>query len=102
MIRRASGGKRSVDDLVFEMIERAKKSLPITDAVWLDMLRREVGEEAVAMHRAMLSGALIVPESTDFGPCFRRPSQLIRCFDVGFAFSSLLRTDKVVRHTQPG
>src|SRR3546814_6907652 len=49
MIRRASGGKRSVDDLVFEMIERAKKGLPITDAVWLDMLRREVGEEAVAM-----------------------------------------------------
>src|SRR3546814_3983371 len=87
MIRRASGGKRSVDDLVFEMIERAKKGLPITDAVWLDMLRREVGEEAVAMHRAMLSGGLIVPESNDFGPCFRRTTKMIRRFDVGFDFS---------------
>src|SRR3546814_10021302 len=47
MIRRASGGKRSVDDLVFEMNERAKKGLPITDAVWLDKIGRESCRERV-------------------------------------------------------
>src|SRR3546814_9192089 len=76
--------------------------LPITDTVWLDMLRREVGEEAVAMHRAMLSGGLIVPESNDFGPCFRRTTKMIRRFDVGFDFSSLIGADKVVRDLKPG
>src|SRR3546814_17198743 len=92
----AAGGKRVVDVLVFEMIERANEVLHITDAVWLDMLRREVGEEAIAMHRAMLSGGLIVPESNEFGPCFRRTTKMIRRFDVGFDFSSLIGADKVV------
>src|SRR3546814_4227728 len=66
------------------------------------MLRREVGEEAVAMNRAMLSGGLIVPESNDFGPCFRRTTKMIRRFDVGFDFSSLIGADKVVRDLKPG
>src|SRR3546814_6472002 len=59
------------------------------------MLRREVGEEAVAMNRAMLSGGLIVPESNDFGPCFRRTTKMIRRFDVGFDFRSEEHTSEL-------
>ena len=101
MIHRASNGARSIDDLVLEMVGRAKQGLPITDEIWFDMLRRDSGEEGVALHKAMLAGQLVVPESGDFGPCFRRTTRMIRRFDVGFDFASLIGAEKVVRGVKP-
>ena len=46
-IRRASGGKRSIDDLIQAMDDRAKAGQPVTEAVWLDMLRHEIGEDGL-------------------------------------------------------
>ncbi|WP_326523635.1 M61 family metallopeptidase [Sphingomonas sp.] len=100
-IRRASGGKRSIDDLVLAMVDRAKKGEPITEAIWFDMLRAEIGEAGPTLHRAMLAGDLILPESGDYGPCFRRTTRPVRRFDVGFDFASLIGAKKVVKGLKP-
>ena len=84
-ILRASGGKRSVDDLVRATVERAREGQPLTEAVWVDMLRKELGDEGPAIHKAMMvGGGLMLPESGDYGPCFRRVDAKIRVYQKGF------------------
>jgi predicted metalloprotease with PDZ domain len=100
-IGRKSVGKRSVDDLIFEMIERAHSGQPVTEAVWLDMLRKEIGEDGPAVHRAMLAGDLMQPESGDYGPCFRRTTKKIRSFELGFDPKSLIASPHIIRGLMP-
>jgi predicted metalloprotease with PDZ domain len=100
-IKRASGGKRSIDDLIKVMIARDHAEQPITEAIWLDMLRAEIGEEGPAVHKAMLAGQLMLPESGDFGPCFRRTTRKIRRFDLGFDPSSVVSPDKIIKGLKP-
>ena len=101
-IRRASGGKRSIDDLIQAMIVRARNSQPLTEAVWIDLLRTEIGEDGPAVHRSMMSGGLMLPESDDFGPCFRRTIKKIRQFDLGFDNASIIPAEKIVRGLKGG
>ena len=101
-IRKASGGKRSLDDLIQAMIVRARENQPVTEAVWLDLLRAEIGEDGPAVHRSMLSGGLMLPESDDFGPCFRRTTRKIRQFDLGFDNKSILGAEKIIQGLKPG
>jgi predicted metalloprotease with PDZ domain len=101
-IARASAGKRSIDDLIRAMIERSRTNQSVTEAVWLDMLRREMGEEGPAIHRSMLAGGLMLPESEDYGPCFRRTTKKIRRFEPGFDSSSLIGAEKIIHGLQPG
>ena len=101
-IRKASGGKRSLDDLIQAMIVRARENQPVTEAVWLDLLRAEIGEDGPAVHRSMLSGGLMLPESEDFGPCFRRTTRKIRQFDLGFDNKSILGAEKIIQGLKPG
>jgi predicted metalloprotease with PDZ domain len=101
-VRKASGGKRSLDDLIQAMIERGRSGQPVTEAVWLDMLRTEIGEDGPALHRSMLSGGLMLPESDDFGPCFRRTTKRIRQFDLGFDNKSILGAEKIIQGLKPG
>ncbi|MDZ4374481.1 MAG: hypothetical protein U1C74_24075 [Phenylobacterium sp.] len=100
-IRKASDGKRSVDDLVLTMVERDKAGQTLTEAMWLDLLRQEIGEDGPATHRAMMAGELMLPQSGDFGPCFQRTTHKIRRFDVGFDFTSLVGATKVVTGLKP-
>jgi hypothetical protein len=97
MIRRASGGKRSVDDLIQVVIERGWAGEPITDAVWVDLLRKEVGAEGPAVHGSMMAGGLMLPQSDDFGPCFRRVTMKIRQFELGFDPLSLIGPNRRIR-----
>lgn len=83
-IRRASGGERSVDDLVREMVRTQRSGQEVTEATWLDLVREEIGEDGVSVHRSMMAGGLVVPESGDYGPCFRRISTKIRRYELGF------------------
>jgi predicted metalloprotease with PDZ domain len=100
-IRKASGGKRSLDDLIRTMVVRIKTDQPVSEAIWLDMLRREIGEDGPATHRAMMAGELMLPESDGFGPCFRRTPAKIRQFDMGFDNKSLLGADKTIQGLKP-
>lgn len=101
-IRKASGGKRSIDDLILDMVGRARKGEPVTEQLWLDLLRKEIGEEGPRIHASMLAGGLMLPESGDFGPCFHRLTKNIRQFDLGFDNASFTTPVKVIRGLKPG
>ena len=84
MIRRKSGGARSIDDLMRVMVRKGRDGETITDDVWYGLIRKEIGEEAVDITKSMLVGGIIVPASDDYGPCFRRLDTPIRRYELGF------------------
>jgi predicted metalloprotease with PDZ domain len=96
-IRRASGGKRGVDDLVLVMIDKAKRGEALSEQVWLDLLQKELGADGPAAHRNMMAGGLVLPETDDFGPCFQRVTKKMRRFDLGFDNASILTNPKVIK-----
>lgn len=101
-IRRASAGARSIDDLVLAMVVRSRERRPVTEEAWLELLHRELGDAGPAVHRAMLAGELMLPESDDFGPGFRRVVAKIRRFELGFDLGPLVGATKHIRGLQPG
>jgi len=88
-IRRASGGARSVDDLLREMVRRDRGGETLTEDAWLALVRQAIGEDGIAVHRAMMAGGVILPESDDYGPCFRRVPAKIRRYELGFTPKTL-------------
>jgi predicted metalloprotease with PDZ domain len=98
---RASGGRRSIDDLIRALIERSHAGQPVSVEGWLELLRKEIGEDGLAVHRSMMAGGLMVPESDDYGPCFRRITKKIRRFELGFDAKSLIGTDRTIRGLTP-
>lgn len=83
-LRRASGGRKSIDDLVRTMVKLQRAEQEITEQTWIDLLQKQIGPEAVALHKSMMTGGLVVPESGDYGPCFRRVDARIRRYEQGF------------------
>jgi hypothetical protein len=100
-IGRSSRGKHSIDDLIQAMIDRSRAGQPVTEAIWLDMLRKEIGEDGPAVHHAMMAGQLMLPESDDYGPCFRRTTKKIRRFELGFDPKSLIATPHTIHGLMP-
>lgn len=101
-IRRASGGKRSLDDLILEMVQRRRDGETLKEDAWLDLVVRELGEEGLRLHADMLAGELMLPEPSDFGPCFTRTTAKFRRFELGFDPKSLVGVVKTIRGLQPG
>jgi predicted metalloprotease with PDZ domain len=104
-IVRASGGRRSIDDLIRVMIGRFRANpQAVTEETWLGLLRQEIGEEGPATHRAMMAGELVVPRSDDFGPCFERTTIKVRAFEPGFDLPSVSgsRPERIIRNLKPG
>jgi hypothetical protein len=73
-IRKASKGKRTLRSVLHPLLVARQKGERFDYAVWKDMLRKELGEEAVAEFQTILvDGAkVVVPPSEAFGPCFVR------------------------------
>ncbi|MDZ4371674.1 MAG: hypothetical protein U1C74_09675 [Phenylobacterium sp.] len=89
-IREASGGKRSLDDVVKEMRRRQVKgqSYGITD--WLALVGAEIGaDRAKARYDHMASGALLKPPTGLYAPCLTAEPTTTRPMWLGFARSSL-------------
>ncbi|WP_230292632.1 peptidase M61 [Croceicoccus sp. Ery5] len=101
-IRDASGGERSLDDIVREMLAERASGQPMDLALWERLLHRELGDAGIARFHAMLAGATVLPPSDAFGPCFRRTTQPMRRFDLGFDPASLLTQDRRVTGLKPG
>lgn len=99
-IRRASGGKRSVDDLIRTMVK--SKGEGIDEAYWLSLVEKELGPEGRKVHEDMLAGKLMLPESGDYGPCFSRTTAKARRFELGFEPKSLVGDVKTIRDLIPG
>lgn len=101
-IRARSHGKRSLDDLVRAMLSARRQGAAMSQALWLKMLRAELGEAGVASFQAMLAGSTVLPPSSAFGPCFERTSLPLRRWDLGFDPASLTGSPKIVRGLIPG
>ncbi len=50
----------------------------------------------------MLNGAVVVPPSDAFGPCFTRTVAELRRFDLGFDPAVLVSQDRIVRGLKQG
>ncbi len=100
-IRKASGDKRSLDDLVLSLLDRAKKGQRNTPAVWVDLVTAELGPSAKAEYESMLGGAVMLPDSDAFGPCFARTTLPLRRFELGFD-PSVMGTTRIIRGLVPG
>lgn len=97
-VRRASRGERSIDDLIRVMVRRERRGESVTEKVWLDLLRQEIGEAGLRTHRAMMAGELVLPESDDYGPCFKRVAEKIRIFEPGFDLKAATAgSERVIR-----
>lgn len=101
-LRTSSHGRRSLDDLVREMRRRELAGQRLGLADWEKLLRDELGEQAVADFRGMLSGAWQVPDSSAFGPCFRRIAVNLRRYELGFEPKVLAEPRRIVRGLLPG
>jgi predicted metalloprotease with PDZ domain len=84
MIRKKSGGKRSIDDLMRIMVRKGRDGEKITNETWYALIRKDIGEDAVALTKSLLAGGVIVPDSDAYGPCFRRYVTKIRRYQLGF------------------
>lgn len=100
-IRKASGGKRSLDDLIREMVRRRAAGETVPEAGWLDLLAKDLGEEGRRIHADMLAGRLMLPGSEAFGPCFTRTTGRFRRFELGFEPKSLVGDVKTIRGLKP-
>lgn len=100
-IRKASGGKRSIDNLVIEMVERERRGEPTGEDAWLELLSKDLGADGPSSHAAMLRGELMLPEPGGYGPCFTRTTGKVRRFELGFEPKSLVGDVKTVRDLQP-
>ena len=96
-VRKASGGKRSLDDLLLAMRAREQSGKALTNADWEELVAKELGARGVADFRAMLAGATPVPPSDAFGPCFRRVARPLRRYQLGFDPKVLVEPKRIVR-----
>lgn len=101
-IRKASGGKRSLDDLIREMNRRRRAGETVPESGWVDLVAKDLGDEGRRLHADMLAGKLMLPESGDFGPCFRRTTGKFRRFELGFEPKSLVGDVKTIRGLMAG
>lgn len=83
-LRAASGGRRSLDDLVLELLARQRRGEPAGLAEWRALLVADLGEAAGREFDAMTEGAVITPLPDSLGPCFRAVAVQTRPYDLGF------------------
>lgn len=101
-VRARSGGKRSLDDLLLAMLARRRRGLPMDEAAWIESVAGELGERGRSGFQAMLAGALMLPESSAFGPCFARTTKMLRRYELGFDPTVLIESKRIVRGLIPG
>jgi hypothetical protein len=95
-IRAASNGERSMDDVFFQIDAIREAGDPFTPEVWADLMVAELGEDARTRFTEMMAGALQVPPSDAYGPCFIREETPSREFQLGFDASTLSSEERIV------
>jgi predicted metalloprotease with PDZ domain len=101
-IRKASGGKRSLDDVVLDLVRRGRHGEILDGSGWVALLEKEVGPAARTTYDSMLAGGLMLPDSDAFGPCFERAIGKFRRFELGFDGKSMTTHPRIVRGLVPG
>lgn len=100
-ISKASGGKRSLDDLLFAFLRRRASGKPLTQSAWVDAVTRELGARGKQQFDDMMSGKPIILNSDTFGSCFRRVVIPLRRYQLGFTPDVLIEPRRIVRGLIP-
>jgi predicted metalloprotease with PDZ domain len=101
-VRKRTGGKRSLDDLMLAMLDKEKSTPSLSNADWEGLLQRELGSAAVEDFHRFLQGKMPLPASDAFGPCFARTMRPMRRYEVGFDSAVPAETHRIVRGLVPG
>jgi len=101
-IRKASHGKRSLDDLVLAFLKRRHTGQPLTQPSWLAAVTQELGDSGRQQFADMMSGKPILLESNAFGTCFQRISKPMRRYELGFTPDVLVQPRRIIRGIVPG
>ena len=96
-IRKASRGKRSLDDLVQTMIDRKRAGQSSDQAQWVLLLQDALGAAGKQGLDDMLAGKLVLPPSDAFGPCFARTTAPLKRYELGFDTAVLAEPSRIVR-----
>lgn len=101
-VRRRSRGRRSLDNILNELLaaERSGHETRLVD--WETALSRDLGPDAVTEFQAFLAGRVPLPPSDAFGPCFRRTTAKLRRYELGFDSAVLAEPRRIVRGLQSG
>jgi hypothetical protein len=83
-LRAVSGGRRSVDDLVLEVLRRQRAGETVGLKEWQTLVVRELGPAAQTDFDAMVAGRMLVPPPNSFAPCLRLEARSEKPLELGF------------------
>lgn len=96
-IRASSGGKRNLDDVILSLFERRRNGEPLTQDIWLEALKKELGPSALSEFESIIiRGDNFVPRSAAFGPEFERVPTTLHRYELGFDERTFTTRDKRV------
>jgi predicted metalloprotease with PDZ domain len=101
-VRKKSNGKRSLDQMILDMLRLENQGKGLTNADWESELRKELGDGAVGEFHEFLDGKMPIPASDAFGPCFARGTARARRYELGFAPAVLSEPRRVIRELIAG
>ena len=96
-VRHASGGKRSLDDLMLAMLKRQQAKGSLSNDDWQQVLNQYLGAAGVLGFRRFLAGELQLPSASAFGDCFTRVTKRVRRYEVGFDPALLAEPKRIIR-----
>lgn len=70
-IRKASGGRRSVDNVVLELMHRKRKNEPAGVEEWIELVTYETGVDEGRYYESMKNGTIILPREDWFSASFK-------------------------------
>ena len=94
-IRRASDGRRGVDDLVKALLAARRTGGPYSKGAWVDLVRGELGDAGVEDFEAMMAGRPLDLPSDLLGACFTREATVTRRFEPGMRVDAAGRVLRV-------
>ncbi|QIY75948.1 hypothetical protein HEP84_50320 [Streptomyces sp. RLB1-33] len=100
-IRKASDGRRSIDNLVLELLDRQRAGQDAAAKEWVELVVDELGETGRQDYEAMRGGQWVLPDLDCLGPQFMAHEADIRQLNVAFDYQSF-RTQTIAGVVQGG
>ena len=91
-IRRASGGGRSLDDVVLDILERGRRGETLSNEVFLESVRTLGGVDVTEEWKAMSQGGDVIPDPDSFDALFHLKQVMRQEADTGMEAVSYVWT----------
>jgi predicted metalloprotease with PDZ domain len=100
-LKAKTNGKRGLDQVLHDFIAARNAGRSVTVQDFISLVARDLGPEAEADYQAMMAGKRIVVPENAFGRCFRRKTEQMPIFELGFAMKSLMQQPRVIADLDP-